>query len=105
MDGGQHRSAAANADGQRHQRYLVPRARIRDGPGGDPEKMRSLLLGGGIPKEALIEGPAAIDREIDRLLPLIREGGYLPALDDVVPPEGPFDTYRFFVNALRAVVP
>ena len=35
--------------------------------------MRSLLLGGGIPKEALIEGPAAIDREIDRL---IRKYGY-----------------------------
>jgi len=83
---------------------------LERGSGMDPVAIRkkygrSLLLGGGIPKEAMIEGPAAIDREIARLLPLIREGGYLPALDDVVPPEVPFDTYRYFVDALRAVVP
>ncbi|HEY3418293.1 MAG TPA: uroporphyrinogen decarboxylase family protein, partial [Armatimonadota bacterium] len=36
---------------------------------------RALRMAGGIPKEAFIEGPAAIDREIARLLPLIREGG------------------------------
>lgn len=45
----------------------------------------------------------AIDREIQRLMPVIREGGYLPALDDVVPPEVPLEHYRYFVNALRHV--
>ena len=58
---------------------------LERGSGMDPVALRkkygqSLLLGGGIPKEALIQGRAAIDREIASLLPLIREGGYLPAL-------------------------
>jgi uroporphyrinogen-III decarboxylase len=81
---------------------------VERGSGMDPAALRSkygraLRMGGGIPKEALIEGPAAIDRELERLLPLIKEGGYLPALDDVVPPEVPFDTYRHYAAALRAV--
>ena len=65
---------------------------------------RGLLLGGGIPKEALIAGPEAITRELTRLRPLIEAGGYLPALDDVVPPEVPFSTYQFYVEALRKVL-
>lgn len=81
---------------------------VERGSGMDPLAVRSkygraLLMGGGIPKEALIEGPAAINREIKRLLPLIRQGGYLPALDDIVPPEVSLETYRYYVKSLRAV--
>ena len=64
---------------------------------------RSLRLGGGIAKEALIAGPEAIDREIDRLMPLIREGGFLPSLDDMVPPEVPFWHYRHLAERLLAI--
>ena len=38
-------------------------------------------LEGNIAKEAVVKGPEAIDREIERLMPLIREGGFLPAMD------------------------
>jgi len=64
---------------------------------------RELRLLGGFPKEALLAGPAAIDTELARLRPLIAEGGYLPALDDVVPPEVPWDIYRHFIARLRAI--
>lgn len=81
---------------------------VERGSGMDPVVLRSkygrvLRMGGGIPKETLIAGPAAIDREIRRLLPLIKEGGYLPAIDDVVPPEVPFENYRHYANAIRSV--
>jgi len=62
---------------------------------------KKLLLGGGISKTALIDGPEAIKKEIKRLTPLIREGGYIPALDDMVPPEVPFSHYRYLTEALR----
>jgi len=62
-----------------------------------------LRLGGNIPKEALIAGPEAIDREIDRLMPLIHKGGFLPALDDMVPLEVPFSHYRYFIEALQSI--
>lgn len=62
---------------------------------------RDLRLGGNIAKEAVIAGPEAIDREIERLLPLIREGGFLPALDDMASPDMPFAHYRYMIERLQ----
>lgn len=64
---------------------------------------RSLLLAGNISKESLLAGPAAIDREIERLTPLMREGGFLPTLDDMVPSECPLANYRHLIERLRTV--
>lgn len=66
---------------------------------------RSLRLGGNIAKEAVIAGPAAIDRELERLLPLIREGGFLPALDDMASPDMPFAHYRYLIERLQSIRP
>ena len=64
---------------------------------------RGLLLGGNIAKEAVIDGPQAIDREIERLIPLILEGGFLPAMDDMAPMECPFSHYRYMIEKLQAI--
>lgn len=64
---------------------------------------RDLQLGGSIAKEAVISGPEAIDREIDRLMPLIREGGFVPALDDMASPDMPFSHYRHLIRRLQAI--
>ena len=64
---------------------------------------RELRLGGGIAKEALIAGPDAIDREIERLMPVIRDGGFIPAVDDCPPPEVPLKTFAYYVEALRKI--
>jgi uroporphyrinogen decarboxylase len=76
--------------------------------GMDPPTLRTkfgreLRLGGGIPKEALIAGPEAIDREIEYLKPLMAEGGYVPAVDDMVPPEVPLATYQHYLKKMRQV--
>ena len=64
---------------------------------------RGLRLAGNIPKEAVIAGPEAIDRAITRLMPLIAEGGFLPALDDMASPDMPFAHYRYMIEKLQAV--
>jgi uroporphyrinogen decarboxylase len=64
---------------------------------------RALRLAGNIPKEAVIAGPAAIDKEIERLRPLIREGGFIPALDDMASPDMPFAHYRHMIEKLQGV--
>jgi hypothetical protein len=74
--------------------------------GMDPLKLREkygkeLLLIGGISKESLIAGPSQLDREIDRLLPLIAQGGYVPAIDDMIPPEVPFSHYVHYVKRMQ----
>lgn len=62
-----------------------------------------LLLGGNISKEAVIAGPEAIDREIERLMPVIRKGGFLPALDDMASPDMPFAHYRHLIEQLQQI--
>ena len=64
---------------------------------------RGLRLGGNIAKEAVIAGPDAIDQEIERLMPLIREGGFLPALDDMASPDMPFSHYRYMIERLQGI--
>ncbi|MBI2300422.1 MAG: hypothetical protein HYU66_16020, partial [Armatimonadetes bacterium] len=77
--------------------------------GNDPAALRrrfgrDLLLAGGIAKEAVIAGPAAIDVELDRLRPLIDQGGFLPALDDMASPDMPFAHYRHLAERVREIV-
>ena len=64
---------------------------------------RELLLGGNIAKEAVIAGPDAIDGEVERLTPLIQQGGFLPALDDMASPDMPFSHYRHLIDRLQSV--
>jgi len=76
--------------------------------GMDPIKLRqkygkNLTLIGGIAKEALIAGPDALDYETNRLAPLMAEGGYIPAIDDMVPPEVPFKHFVHYVESIQNI--
>ena len=80
----------------------------RCSPNMDPNILRKkygkeLKMNGGIPWKCLIEGPEAIDEEIDKLMPLIYEGGFIPALDDMVSPEVPLDNYKYYIKKLKSI--
>ena len=62
-----------------------------------------LRMAGNIAKEAVIAGPEAIDRALDRLMPLICDGGFLPALDDMASPDMPWAHYRYMIEKLQAI--
>lgn len=56
-----------------------------------------LLLRGGIDKRILAQSKDNIDRELERILPFMREqGGYIPTCDHGVPEEVPFDNYLHY---------
>jgi uroporphyrinogen decarboxylase len=57
-----------------------------------------LRLRGGIAKAPLIEGGRAIDRELERVRPLLEEGGYVPHLDHLVPPDVSYANYRAYLD-------
>ncbi len=57
-----------------------------------------MRLVGGIDKRALAKGPAAIRQELDRRLPLVTQGGYLPSVDHSVPPDISFEDYQYYVQ-------
>lgn len=56
-----------------------------------------LALFGGIDKRILARTPAEIDREVERILPAMRErGGYIPTCDHGVPEEVSLANYRHY---------
>ncbi len=59
---------------------------------------------GGFNKLCIADGPEAIDREFQRLLPVIRQGGYVPGADHQVAPSTPLEYYKYYIGRLREVM-
>jgi hypothetical protein len=61
---------------------------------------------GGVDKQAVARGRAAIDRELESRLPALHAGGYVPMLDHLAPPDiawSDFTYYRARLAELLAV--
>ena len=65
---------------------------------------KELLLRGGVDKEAIAAGGAAVDRELDRLRPLIDAGGFVPHLDHLAPPNISYQDYLTYLRKKRQVI-
>jgi len=63
---------------------------------------RRLLLIGNIDKRALASGKEAIEREVERISPLMEDGGYIPSIDHCVPPDVPFANYAYYINLIKS---
>ncbi len=69
----------------------------------DPVKLREIygdraLLMGGVNKRELAGGKDAIDRELEKLAPLVEHGGYIPTVDHRVPPDVSFENYCYYLE-------
>lgn len=62
---------------------------------------RAQRMIGGLDKREISRGRDAIDAELARNLPVLREGGFVPAIDHSVSSDISFDTYRYFIDALQ----
>jgi len=65
---------------------------------------RELRLQGGIAKRPLVEGGKAIDREMERIRPLLEQGGYIPHLDHLVPPDISLANYMYYLEKKRKLI-
>lgn len=65
---------------------------------------KKVLLIGGVNKLALIEGPKAIDKELENLSQLVREGGYIPMVDHRVPPDVSLKNYVHYLKTKRKII-
>mgnify|MGYP006279526389 CR=1 FL=1 len=64
----------------------------------------SVRLKGGIDKIAIARGRDAIDRELDRIAPLLEQGGFVPHLDHLVPPDIAFDDYMYYREQKKKLI-
>ena len=64
---------------------------------------KNLRIWGGIDKRCLAQSKWAIDNELERVKPLIREGGFIPHTDHSCPPDIPFNNFCYFMEKLARV--
>lgn len=60
-----------------------------------------LAMMGGIDKRALVPGGEVMRREVDRVMPLVEDGGYIPELDHSVPPDVSWPNFCDYVEYLK----
>ena len=76
--------------------------------GADPVELRrenpGCALMGGMDKRAIASGREGVDAELRRVQLLLWEGAYIPFLDHFVPPDVPYDTYRYYVERRRELL-
>ncbi|NOZ62356.1 MAG: hypothetical protein GXO74_11825 [Calditrichaeota bacterium] len=65
---------------------------------------KSLRLWGGVDKRVLTQGPAAIRAHLRELIPLIEEGGYIPSVDHLVPPDVSWDNFQYYLEYKHALL-
>lgn len=59
---------------------------------------------GGFNKLKIAAGKEAIDAEFERILPVIRQGGYVPGCDHQVAPSTSFEDYQYYIKRLREIM-
>jgi len=60
-----------------------------------------LVIMGGIDKRAIAQGGTVLRREVDRVMPLIEDGGYIPELDHSVPPDISWPVFCEYMDYLK----
>ena len=64
---------------------------------------RDMAYRGGVDKRAMAKGGAALRAEIDRLRPVVEDGGYVPGCDHGVPPDVSWSNYVETVRLLAQI--
>ena len=62
---------------------------------------KKLRVIGGINKLELEKGPDAIDAEIERRIPLMAEGGFIPLPDHLITPGTSLENYKYYLDRIR----
>jgi len=82
---------------------------LEQASGMDPVRLRarfgrSAILAGGVDKRAVARGPKAIDAELERLRPLVEQGGYIPHIDHAIPPDVSWENFLHYMQAKKRLI-
>ena len=76
--------------------------------GSDPVELRrkwpEIRLQGGFCKMRLSEGRASIKKEIQRIMPVVREGGFVPGVDHRVQADVKLENYKYYLKLKRDIL-
>jgi len=61
---------------------------------------RDMAYSGGVDKRAMAKGGAVLDAELQRLRPVVEDGGFIPSCDHGVPADVSWPNYQYYVESL-----
>jgi len=64
---------------------------------------RNIAFRGGFDKREMAKGGIHIDKEFNRLLPVINSGGFLPSCDHAVPSDVSWQNYVYYTKKLARI--
>lgn len=64
---------------------------------------RELRMTGGFDKRILAAGKKEIRTELERIRPVIEDGGYIPTIDHGTPPDVSFENASYYVQSLKEI--
>ena len=62
------------------------------------------LMMGGYDKMVMSQGKAAMKSEFERILPVMKSGGYIPSVDHQTPPEVSLKNYKIYLELFKDYV-
>ena len=62
---------------------------------------KQLVMSGNIDKRVLALDKEAIKKEVERKIPVAKEGGYILSIDHSVPFNVPFENYKYYVSLIK----
>jgi uroporphyrinogen decarboxylase len=65
---------------------------------------KALRLWGAVDKRCLAAGPAAIDEHLRTMIPLIEEGGFIPTVDHLVPPDVSLENFNYYMKQKKKLL-
>lgn len=68
------------------------------------KKYPELVMLGGFDKNTLLKDKAAIDRELEKMGWMINAGGYIPFADHLIPPNSPWENFRYYREKLKEII-
>ena len=68
------------------------------------KKYPNLQILGGIPKSKILLGKKEIDRFLEPISQLLKSGGYIPYGDHLIPPEVPWEDFKYYREKLNWMI-
>ena len=67
-------------------------------------KYPELVMMGGVPKSEIALGKEHIDRMLEPIRELLKHGGYVPCGDHCIPPEVPWEYFKYYREKLNSMI-
>jgi hypothetical protein len=64
---------------------------------------QEIVMWGNVDKRALVKGVEAIDAEMDRLAPVVAQGGFIPLVDHGVPEDISYENYLYYLERRKEI--